>query len=164
LYLSTRVCISGSSLISLDQHLHRLLVVSPVLIPGAMSVTMDNMSFKNDAFPTWLADTDYTGPLGVVVKLYVKQEFREPFVKGMEAKMAKIRGEEGVRTYKLNEDVLDPLVFWLTEEWESVAALRKHIDSQHHKETVEWMADLLQDPPFCQLAVIKLCTDPGLSI
>jgi len=127
-------------------------------------VTMDNMNLKNDQFQTWLADTDYTGPLGIVAKFYVKQEFREQFVPGFKTRIVHTRGDEGVRTYKISEDVLDPLVFWLTEEWESVAALRKHIDSQHHKETVEWMADLLQDPPFCQLAVIKLCTDPGLSI
>jgi len=125
---------------------------------------MDNMSFQNQAFPTWLADTDYTGPVGVVVKLYVKQEFRDPFVKGMEAKMVKIKGEEGVRTYKLNEDVLDPLVFWLTEEWESVAALRKHCDSQDYKESGARMAAVLQEPTRCQLAVYKLCTDPALSI
>jgi len=85
---------------------------------------MDNMNLKNDQFQTWLDDTDYTGPLGIVAKFYVKQEFREQFAPGFKKRIVHTRGDEGVRTYKINEDVLDPLVFWLTEEWESVAALR----------------------------------------
>ena len=31
--------------------------------------------------------------------------------------------------YKLNEDVADPLVFWLTEEWTSCKDLASHCTS-----------------------------------
>jgi len=66
--------------------------------------------------------------------------------------------------YKLNEDMLDPLVFWLTEEWASVAALRQHCSSPAYKESGARMGAVLQEPTGCQLAIYKLCAQPELSI
>ena len=37
--------------------------------------------------------------------------------------------QAGVLVYKLNEDVADPLVFWLTEEWTSCKDLASHCTS-----------------------------------
>ena len=87
-----------------------------------------HLTFQEGQFDQWLASTSYTGPVGVVVKLYVKpvthwylldiclispwihvlsylpafllldrplQELVEPFQKGMEAKIASIKGEVG---------------------------------------------------------------------
>jgi len=129
-----------------------------------MARTMDNMTFQGEEFNTWLNSTDYTGPVGVIVKLYVKEELREPFLKGMEAKMASIKNEEGVLVYKLNEDVTDSVVFWLTEEWRSVEDLKTHCNSEAYKASGARMGAVLQEGTGCQLAIYKLCSSPALSI
>ena len=33
--------------------------------------------YKGEEFNTWLSSTPYTGPVGVIVKLYVKQVLKE---------------------------------------------------------------------------------------
>ena len=37
--------------------------------------------------------------------------------------------QAGVLVYKVNEDAMDPLVFWLIEEWSSSSDLANHCSS-----------------------------------
>ena len=40
--------------------------------------------------------------------------------------------QDGVLVYKVNEDLMDPLVFWLTEEWASSRDLVNHCSSTNY--------------------------------
>merc|ERR550525_2251489 len=92
-----------------------------------MAKPMDNMPYGE--FYKWLASPTFTGPVGLVAKLYLKEGQREEFLQIMEDSVAYTKVEAGVLVYKVNEDVTDPLVFWLTEEWTSCKDLANHCTS-----------------------------------
>ena len=41
--------------------------------------------------------------------------------------------QAGVLVYKVSEDMMDPLVFWLTEEWRSSGDLACHCSSDAYR-------------------------------
>merc|ERR1712037_1041217 len=101
---------------------------------------------------------------GLIAKLYVKEGQREEFLKIMEDSVAFTKVEAGVLVYKGNEDVTDPLIFWLTEEWTSCKDLANHCTSTAYAGISARLGKVLIEESGCQLSLYKLCTTPKLSI
>merc|ERR1712130_140455 len=128
-----------------------------------MAKPMDNMPYSE--FNNWLASPTFTGPVGIIAKLYLKEGQRDEFLKIMEDSVAFTKLEAGVLVYKVNEDAMDPLVFWLTEEWSSVKDLANHCSSTNYAGISERAGKVLLEEEYsCQLSLYKLCNTPLLSI
>ena len=90
---------------------------------------MENIMFKENEFYNWLQTTDFAGPVGITAKFYLKNidqvaKFRETMNKNIEITM----NETGVRLYKLFADYKSPLIFYLTEEWDSAKVLFSEVN------------------------------------
>ena len=59
--------------------------------------------------------------------------------------VAPSREEAGAISYTLHRDRGNPRRFVFTEEWESQAALDRHVASDHVKRAFETLPDLLED-------------------
>ena len=119
----------------------------------ALPVTnMDNIRFAEGKFYNWLQTANYTGPVGLTAKMYVKADRVVEFLEIMEYNFSSTRGESGLRIYKLHADFKDPLAYWLVEEWESVSDVKSHCTSDKYVEGSKKMLGLLKDP-ICRIAL-----------
>ena len=94
---------------------------------------LENIKFEENEFYNWLQTTEVAGPVGITAKFYLKDidqvaKFREVMNKNIEITM----NETGVRLYKLFADYKSPLIFYLTEEWDSAKVLLSEVNKFEH--------------------------------
>ena len=77
----------------------------------------------------WLKKTDYTGPIGLTVKCYIKPDSVAEYRALMKEHIAVTMTEPGVLHFKFNSDYEEAHIFWLVEEWASPAALLTHLST-----------------------------------
>lgn len=105
--------------------------------------------------PTWLRDFD-SKPIGITVKFQTKPEQRNNFVDTMKRHQLitnKEEGAEAVPHFKIHTSPFDDNVFYLIEEWQSAAALRKHFTAPYMWQTVNELNKQLVDPSISQTYV-----------
>jgi len=67
----------------------------------------------------------------VLGKMEVDEKDREAFMRAAGTLQQATRAEAGCVSYVFAQDVNDPLCFWLSECWESEAALGAHLQTPH---------------------------------
>lgn len=81
----------------------------------------------------------------VVAKLSVKPEAIEAVRPELFKLIAPTRAEEGCIEYRLHQDGNDPSIFIFYENWESMACLDRHMNSEHFKRYVAAVGDFIAD-------------------
>jgi quinol monooxygenase YgiN len=81
----------------------------------------------------------------VVAKVVAKRESVESVRGELLRLIAPTRSEEGCIEYRLHQDSADPAVFIFFENWESEACLARHIESDHYKNYVSAVDDILAE-------------------
>ena len=84
----------------------------------------------------WLKSTDYTGPVGLTCKSYIKPERVDDYKSLIKEQLEETVKEPGVLHIKFNSDFESDSIFWLVEEWKSPAALLEHLSSPSFKDEV----------------------------
>lgn len=56
--------------------------------------------------------------------------------------IAATRKEEGCELYSFSQDVLQPEVMWINEQWASEAALNRHLQSEHIAHFLAGISDI----------------------
>ena len=107
---------------------------------------MENIELGPE-FMKWLETADYTGPISLTVKFYVKESEVSKFREIMKTMVEYSNSDHGALMYKLNEDFKDSTVFWLTEEWKSVADLKNHATDENHGKVGKMLGETLRAPP-----------------
>ena len=79
--------------------------------------------------PGWLKSTDYTGPVGLTVKCYIKPDKVGEYKDLMKEHLEETLKEPGVLRFRVNSDYESGNIFWLLEEWESPAAMLTHLST-----------------------------------
>jgi quinol monooxygenase YgiN len=64
------------------------------------------------------------------------------------------RSEEGCLEYRLHRDREDPTVFTFYENWEDMAALERHLASDHYRRYAAAVSDLLTSKAVRKMAEI----------
>ena len=111
---------------------------------GNSSVKMENIHFEENEFKNWLTNTDYKGPISLTVKFYVKPDQVEKFREVMKGMIEYSYADHGALMYKLHVDYKDPTIFWLTEQWKSVADLKHHATDEKHEKTAKMLGGTLR--------------------
>lgn len=78
----------------------------------------------------------------VVAKSFVKSDKFDEILELLKEMVEKTVKEEGCIKYELFQDVKDPKVMIIIEEWESEGALNKHMASEHFKRIVPQLNEL----------------------
>ena len=107
---------------------------------------MENIQLGPE-FIKWLETTDYTGPISLTVKFYVKENEVSKFREIMKTMVEYSNSDHGALMYKLNDDFKDSTVFWLTEEWKSVSDLKNHATDENHGKVAKTLGETLRAPP-----------------
>eukprot|EP00111_Clytia_hemisphaerica_P023534 TCONS_00069339-protein len=107
---------------------------------------MDNLKLFDGEMAQWMGSTDYKGPLGLTVKLYIQEDQVDAFLEIMRQMIATTVAEKGCNKYLLNEDYKDASIFWLTEEWASVENLGNHLNQPLFKEKMGQITPMLREP------------------
>merc|ERR1712142_9790 len=116
----------------------------------------DSMSnIQQGELVAWVGSTDYTGGIGVTVKFTVKDSEKSNFQGLCKKQMDFVNGQSGVKSFKLHEDFKNPAVFWLVEEWESMAAWKPYLASKERAANAEAMMPMMAGPPHIALYKIK---------
>merc|ERR1712167_459277 len=95
--------------------------------------------------PAWLKYFA-SKPIGITVKFKTRREKRNEFVKSMKRHQRVTIQEEGVVAvphFKLHTSVHDDCVFYLVEEWASLAALKRHFLAGYMKQLIDELKDKL---------------------
>ena len=81
----------------------------------------------------------------IVAKVVAKKESMERVKSELLKLIAPTRKEDGCIDYCLHQDNNDPAVFIFFENWESEACLARHIESDHYKNYVSAVDDILEE-------------------
>eukprot|EP00116_Pleurobrachia_bachei_P016507 sb/3476769/ len=84
--------------------------------------------------PGWLKSTDYTGKVGLTVKIYVDPKRIAEFKKFAVEILNTTRRREGSIRFIANRDYEREDVFWFLEEWESPSLMLAHLESEWFQE------------------------------
>jgi quinol monooxygenase YgiN len=84
--------------------------------------------------------------LKVIAKSYAKADMLDRILELSKEMVEKTVKEEGCIKYELFQDVKDPNVLVIVEEWEDQAALDRHMASEHFKRLVPQMNELREKP------------------
>jgi quinol monooxygenase YgiN len=84
-------------------------------------------------------------PLTIVAKVIAKKESVETVKAELFKLIAPTRKEDGCLEYTLHQDNEDPAVFIFYENWESEACLAGHMVSNHFKNYVRAVGELLEE-------------------
>ena len=106
---------------------------------------MENIQLGPE-FMKWLETTDYTGPISLTVKFYVKENEVSKFREIMKTMVEYSNSDHSALMYKLNDDFKDSTVFWLTEEWKSVSDLKNHATDENHGKVGKMLGETLRAP------------------
>jgi quinol monooxygenase YgiN len=79
----------------------------------------------------------------VIAKFFVKEDKVEEFLKLASVLVEESRKEEGCVSYNLLQDVSNPQILIMVEEWESAKILKTHMASAHFTSIIPKMS-LLQ--------------------
>ncbi|WP_124064864.1 putative quinol monooxygenase [Clostridium sp. E02] len=83
----------------------------------------------------------------VVAKNYVKEGKKEEFLEIARKLVQETRANDtGCIRYELVQDVKDPLVLTMLEEWEDQTALGNHGATAHFKKAIKAMSGLVEKP------------------
>ncbi len=83
----------------------------------------------------------------IVAKNYIKAEKVESFLVLAEQLVKDTRQKDaGCIRYELVQDVKEPGILTMLEEWEDQEALTKHMQAAHFKEATGQFADFLEKP------------------
>ena len=83
----------------------------------------------------------------ITAKSWVKTGKREDFLVLAKKMVKGSRKEKGCISYNLYEDIKNPDVFIVIEEWEDETAIQNHNTSKHFTEIVPEMGKLRQGKP-----------------
>ncbi len=72
----------------------------------------------------------------VVAKNFAKVEMVETVIEQYKELVELTRQEEGCIAYELHQDVKNPQILTMIEQWESMPALEAHLSSDHFKRIV----------------------------
>jgi quinol monooxygenase YgiN len=86
-------------------------------------------------------------PFTMVVFLTVKKDQGKALEEAFQPAIKATRKEPGCIAYDLNRDGSDPTKYYVYERWQSVAALEKHLETDHIKALLKKASDLLAGPP-----------------
>jgi len=83
----------------------------------------------------------------IVAKNYVKTDKTDDFI-ALVTKLVQEtnKNDEGCIHYELFQDIKDPSILTIIEEWESKEALGKHMAEKHFTEIVPLLADFTEKP------------------
>lgn len=81
----------------------------------------------------------------VVATLTAKSDAIESVRAELLKMVAPTRREEGCIEYRLHQDTENPSVFVFYENWQSLACVEKHMNTQHFKEYVAAVGALITD-------------------
>ena len=84
--------------------------------------------------PGWLKSTDYTGPVGLTVKCYIRPETVKEYKMLMKEHLEETLKEPGLLHFQFNSDYESDSIFWFVEEWENPAALLTHLSTSWFKD------------------------------
>ncbi|QXE87394.1 antibiotic biosynthesis monooxygenase [Geomonas nitrogeniifigens] len=90
----------------------------------------------------------------VVAKLTVKQDAIDQVKPELLKLITPTRAEKGCLEYRLHQDNDNPAVFTFYENWESLACLDSHMNSNHFSSYVAAIGDLLEDKVVHQMTEI----------
>jgi (4S)-4-hydroxy-5-phosphonooxypentane-2,3-dione isomerase len=86
-------------------------------------------------------------PFTLIVALKVKEGAREKFEAAFARASRATHKEKGNLRYDLNRDTKEPSGYLVYERWKSVAALEQHLKTDHIKELLAALPDLLAGSP-----------------
>ena len=104
---------------------------------------MDNINYEGE-FAKWLETTDYTGPINLTAKFYVKKDQITNFRQIMKNVIQYSNFDHGALTYKMFAYYKDPTVFWLVEEWKCVDDLKNHLTDEKHVKDIPSLVETLR--------------------
>ncbi len=78
----------------------------------------------------------------IISKNMLKDGKKDEFIKLTEELIEKTRKEDGCISYKLLEDINNPLILTFVEDWKDEEAIKNHNSSEHFKRIVPQFADL----------------------
>ncbi|MDK2968194.1 MULTISPECIES: putative quinol monooxygenase [Lacrimispora] len=83
----------------------------------------------------------------VVAKNYIKEDKINTFIETAVELVKETRAKDaGCIRYELVQDVKDPRILTMLEEWEDQSSLAAHGGSVHFKKAMEAMKDLVEKP------------------
>ena len=82
----------------------------------------------------------------VVAKHFVKEEKIDEFVEQAKKLVEATLKEKGNIKYELFQDLKDPKILTMIEEWESKEVLDKHMNSEHFTEIVPLLSSFMEKP------------------
>jgi len=78
----------------------------------------------------------------VIAKLTIKEGKVEEFKSSIPELVAETRKEDGCHSYQLFQEVKNKNVLTFVEDWESMEALQKHMNSKHFQEVMPKLTEL----------------------
>merc|ERR1711973_1015579 len=78
-----------------------------------------------------LIASSHKGKLHFVVRFCVKPGMKPQFYDVFEPAIKATHAEKGCIAYQLHEDFIDENVVWMLEEWESLDAVKSHMQAAH---------------------------------
>jgi quinol monooxygenase YgiN len=83
----------------------------------------------------------------IVAENFIKSEKVEEFILLAKQLVQDTRQNDiGCLRYELLQDIKDPQLLTILEEWEDQEALNKHMAAKHFKEAIALFADLVEKP------------------
>lgn len=80
----------------------------------------------------------------VVARHQVKAECMEQALEWMRELVAATRREEGCISYEVHQDIKQPTILTMLEEWQSEAALAEHMKTPHFTRLVPLLGPLME--------------------
>ena len=81
----------------------------------------------------------------ITAKSIVKSGAKEEFIATARELVEKSRAEAGNISYHLDEDMDDPDILTVIEEWKDQAAVDVHADSEHVQRIIPLLSDLAEE-------------------
>lgn len=83
----------------------------------------------------------------IVVRFTIRAEHSDQWLTRVDAFTRATRAEEGNLFFEWSRSVEDPNTFILVEAFASAEAGGVHVNSEHFREAMAWMPDLVADTP-----------------
>ncbi|GKX67215.1 putative quinol monooxygenase [Inconstantimicrobium mannanitabidum] len=80
----------------------------------------------------------------VVAKHFVKEDKINIFLESAKKLVEATRKETGCIKYELHQDIKDPKILTMIEEWEDNQSLDNHMASKHFREIVPMLGTLME--------------------
>jgi len=82
----------------------------------------------------------------IVAKNYVKADKIEEFISLVTKLVQETNNDKGCIHYELFQDIKDPTILTIIEEWESKEALGQHMAAKHFVEIVPMLSTFAEKP------------------